>query len=458
MQASSPPQTRPVYDIIGAIDAARWSGKQKIALALCALAIILDGFDNQILGLAIPGMIKDWGVEKADFAHVLALGFLGMTIGTPIGGILGDRIGRKLTLVFSVMLFGATTLAIAFANGLVDLTIYRALGGIGMGGAIPAATTLIAEMTPARRRSLAVSLGLICIPIGGLLGGMIAKELLPIYGWRSLFLVGGGLPLLVSFILLAVLPESPQFLARKTGNSAEVTRRLRELGCEVPDGCTFAGAAADKKRSSLGALFEGGMPRNTLALWGAFFFCLLPVYVIYAWTPTLLTTSGIEIATASSAIAVFNLGGVLGSLITAYLIGQVGSRTALLSMLTGAVAASVLLSTLDLASVSKTILMAGLFVQGLCILGVQVTLYAVAAYVYPSEVRSTGVGATAGVGRIGALISSYVGAAVTAAGSANFFIAVAACLAVSLVSLSLLRRHIPRSSELEAAPVAAASH
>lgn len=93
-----------------------------------------------------------------------------------------------------------------------------------------------------------------------------------------------------------------------------------------------------------------------------------------------------------------------------------------------------------------------------CILGVQVTLYAVAAFVYPSEIRSTGVGATAGVGRIGALTSSYVGAAVTAAGSTNFFMAVAICLAVSLVSISLLRRHIPRSVDLDSAPAAAAAH
>lgn len=177
---------------------------------------------------------------------MLALGFLGMTIGTPIGGILGDRIGRKPTLVLSVMLFGVATAAIALANGILELSIYRTLGGVGMGGAIPAATTLIAEMTPARRRSLAVTLGLICIPIGGLAGGLIAAQLLPVYGWRSLFLVGGGAPFLVSFILMAVLPESVQFLARKSGNADEVTRRLREIGCDVPAGANFIDTSATK--------------------------------------------------------------------------------------------------------------------------------------------------------------------------------------------------------------------
>ncbi len=448
MQGSSPPQSG-AYNIVGAIDAAGWSGKQKIALALCALAIILDGFDNQILGFAIPGMMKEWGLERSSFAHVLALGFLGMTIGTPIGGILGDRIGRKPTLVLSVMLFGVATAAIALANGIMELSIYRTLGGVGMGGAIPAATTLIAEMTPARRRSLAVTLGLICIPIGGLAGGLIAAQLLPAYGWRSLFLVGGGAPFVVSFILMAVLPESVQFLARKSGNADEVTRRLREIGCDVPAGATFIDTSATKaQRPSFRALFAGDMPRDTLALWGAFFFCLLPVYVIYAWTPTLLTNSGIEIARASTAVAIFNLGGILGSLVTAFLIGKFGSRFALILMLAGAVAAAAVLATLDLAAISPMALMGSLFIEGFCILGVQVTLYALASYVYPTEIRSTGVGATAGVGRVGAIISSYVGAAVAGLGSTNFFLAVGGCLAVSLLSLAIVRRHIPRSSEL----------
>lgn len=170
--------------------------------------------------------------------------------------------------------------------------------------------------------------------------------------------------------------------------------------------------------------------------------------MIYAWTPTLLTNSGIEIARASTAVAIFNLGGILGSLVTAFLIGKFGSRFALIVMLAGAVAAAVVLATLDLAAISPMALMSSLFIEGFCILGVQVTLYALAAYIYPTAIRSTGVGATAGVGRIGAIISSYVGAAVAGLGSTNFFLAVGGCLAVSLLSLAIVRRHIPRSSEL----------
>lgn len=436
----------PVYDIVGAIDAAPWSGRQKFALAMCALAVILDGFDNQILGFAIPGMIKEWGVARADFAHVLALGFLGMTVGTPIGGLLGDRIGRKPTLVLAVLVFGAATAAAALSRGIFDLSMARTIAGIGLGGAMPAATTLIAELTPERRRSLAVTLGIVCIPLGGLVGGLIAAQVLPLHGWRALFVIGGVAPVLVGLILMALLPESPQFLARKSGNAKRVAQRLQAIGCDVPDNAVFIDSSTIKvDRPSFRALFGGAMTRDTLALWGAFFFCLLPLYVLYAWTPTLLTGAGIGIAIASTAVAIFNLGGILGSLFTAFLIGRLGSRIALLGMLAGAVVSALLLATIDLGPESRTAFMTCLFAEGFFILGVQVTLYALAAFVYPTAIRSTGVGATAGVGRIGAIISSYVGATVIAAGSGNFFVAVAICLGLSFASLAMLGRHIPRT-------------
>jgi MFS transporter, AAHS family, 4-hydroxybenzoate transporter len=160
---------QPVIDIGSLAEQGIWSTSRKQVLLLCALAIVLDGLDNQILGFAIPSMIKEWSVTRGDFAPALALGFVGMTVGTPIGGIVGDWLGRKVALIASVFLFGAATLAIAAAHGVGEVSLYRFLAGLGLGGALPAATALIAEFTPKRNRSLSVMLGIVCIPIGGVL-------------------------------------------------------------------------------------------------------------------------------------------------------------------------------------------------------------------------------------------------------------------------------------------------
>src|SRR5262249_45341241 len=145
--------------------------------------------------------IKEWSVTRGDFAPALALGFVGMTIGTPIGGVLGDWLGRKFALIASVFLFGAATLVISFVHSVGEVGLYRFLAGLGLGGALPAATTLIAEFTPKRNRSLSVMLGIVCIPLGGMIGGVLAAQLLPEYGWRMLFVVSGILPMIVAAIL-----------------------------------------------------------------------------------------------------------------------------------------------------------------------------------------------------------------------------------------------------------------
>jgi MFS transporter, AAHS family, 4-hydroxybenzoate transporter len=304
---------KPAIDIGSLAEEGTWNSSRKEVLLLCALAIILDGLDNQIFGFAIPSMIKEWSVTRGDFAPALALGFLGMTIGTPIGGVVGDWLGRKVALIASVFLFGAAALAIAAAHGVGEVSLYRFLAGLGLGGALPAATALIAEFTPRRNRSLSVMLGIVCIPIGGMIGGLLAAQLQPEYGWRMLFVVSGALPIVVAMILAVALPESLQYLLARGADTTKVAKSVRI----VDKASAASGVFVDRRdvgveRGSLTALFTVGFRRKTTALWIAFFFCLLPVYVLYAWAPTLLTSKGFDVQTASFGLALFNFGGVGG--------------------------------------------------------------------------------------------------------------------------------------------------
>ncbi|MBW7970235.1 MFS transporter [Bradyrhizobium sp. BR 10289] len=433
---------KPVVDIGVLAEEGAWSASRKGVLFLCALAIILDGLDNQILGFAIPSMIKEWNVARADFAPALALGFVGMTIGTPIGGIVGDWLGRKFALIASVFLFGAATLVISTAHGAGEVGLYRLLAGLGLGGALPAATALIAEFTPRRNRSLSVMLGIVCIPVGGMIGGVLAAQLLPEYGWRMLFVVSGILPMIVAAILAAVLPESPRYLLARGADPKRVAKSVQILDRTAAAANHFVDRRdAGAEQASLTALFSAALRRSTAALWVGFFFCLLPVYVLYAWAPTLLTGKGFDVPGASFALALFNFGGVAGCIATGWALGRFGTRATILTVSGAAAAGAAALALMPISSESKPLVMALLCAEGFCLLGAQGSLYALAAYVYPTSVRSSGVGAAAGFGRAGAIVSAYVGTLALNYGAPAFFGIIAACVGVTFVAVAIVDKH-----------------
>src|SRR5881275_802110 len=155
------------------------------------MTIILDGLDNQLLGAALPALMREWNLPRPAFVPVQTAGMIGMMIGGAIGGVIGDRLGR------SVVAFGALTLLVSLSGGLAVLTVLRFFAGFGLGGAMPNAAALSSEYVPKRHRPFAVTLTIVCIPLGGTLAGLLGAEILPRFGWRALFLVGGIVPLVL---------------------------------------------------------------------------------------------------------------------------------------------------------------------------------------------------------------------------------------------------------------------
>jgi len=440
----SPSADRAV-DIAELLDGGSWSRYQKLLIALAALAIIFDGFDIQILGIAIPSLIREWHVARADFGPVLAVGLAGMAIGGALAGQCGDRWGRRTALIGSVTVFGLATIGTAFIHGLAGLTVLRFLTGMGTGGAVPNATAFAAEFAPRRWRATAVKLTLVCVPLGGMLGGVLATWTLPRFGWRGLYAIGGVLPLLFAAVLRALLAETPRFLARRPGRWPELSGLLRRMGHKAPDGARFEDRAEPQgvKRASVRALFSPELVRETTGLWMAFFFCLGSIYLVFGWLPAMLTSRGLDIATASSGLAVYNFGGVLGVLMWAALVTQFGSRGPLLL---GAVAcagsALALLVAPIQASGDHWTLMAWLGINGLLANALQTSMYALAAHVYPTSVRATGVAYAATLGRIGGLVSSLIGASFIQAGGAYWY-ALAVAMVITFAGLGWMRNHYP---------------
>ncbi len=433
-------------DVARLLDEGAWSSRQKLFVLLTAITIVFDGIDNQLLGISVPAMMRDWSLTRSAFAPVLASGMVGMMIGGAIAGVVGDHLGRRIALIGSVMIFGVLTAAVALVDNVWALGTLRLLAGLGLGGAMPNAAALASEYVPRRHRPFAITLTIVCVPLGGMLAALVSGYVMPAFGWRALFAGGGLLSLVVGVILLWRLPESPRFLARRPDRWPELATILQQIGHPVTADATFVDSGEQHiTKVSVSALVTPDYRRDTAALWAAMFFCMLAVYTAFNWVPSMLAGAGLA-ATAANGLAAFNMGGVAGAICGGLIIARIGSRPTMLGLSAAAVAGAFVLAFVPIvprAAALPIVLMLG--VTGAAINATQTTLYALAAHVYPTSVRATGVGTAVAFGRLGGVLSTYAGAwALEAGGSHAFFTLMAAAMLIVGVALALVRRHVPR--------------
>lgn len=432
-------------DIADLLDRSRWTPFQKRLVALAATCVLVDGFDSQLIGYAIPVLIRDWGVSRADFAPVVAAGLIGMSVGSAIAGAVGDRFGRRRALIGSVALFATATGLIGFVHSLPAIGILRFVAGLGIGGAIPSATTLSAEFTPAKWRTVAVTSTIVCVPLGGMVAGVFSGYVLPHFGWRLLFWLGGAVPLALCVALVAALPESPRFLARHPAQWPHLRRLLARMSHAVPADAPFVDRldqARPDQSGGLTAVFADGRLADTIAIWVAFFLSLLAVYTAFSWLPTMLTAEGLDVGAAGAGLTAYNLGGVFGALLCALAITRIGSRWPLVACAAGAALSASYLRSAGVNDAAT--LTAGLAIHGFFVNAVQSTMFALCAYVYPTRIRATGTASALAVGRTGAILSAFAGAAVmTAGGASAFFGLLLAAMSGAMAALLVVRNHIP---------------
>src|SRR5687768_4467391 len=443
-------------DVGSVLDEGRWTGYQKLLIFGTALTIILDGVDNQLLPNAVPTLIQEWGRPRGDFIGALSWGPFGMMIGGLVGGIIGDRFGRRTALLGSVVTFAVLTFAIAFANSIEVLGALRFLAGVGLGGAMPNAATLASEYVPRKQRPFAVTLTIVCIPLGGVVAGELAARIIPTYGWRALFFAGGVIPVVLAMVLWKVLPESPRYLAGRRNRWPELTRTMRRIGHDVPDDVEYVEAATagvPKGKVNIGTLFGPHYLRDTMALSASFFFCLLVNYLVILLLPAVLTSpgNGFSQPEASRALRDSNFGGVAGAIFGAILIQRFGSRLTMLGMSALAVVCGFILAGAQINPQNALFLAVMFVLTGGLLNAVQTTMYALAAHVFPTEVRSTGVGTAVAFGRVGNILAVYVGGyALDTAGVPGYFGSWAVLMTLVFISLAVIQRHVPRSTAVVA--------
>lgn len=303
-------------DVQSFINAQPLSLYQCRIVLLCFLIVFLDGLDTAAMGFIAPALTQDWGIDRASLGPVMSAALIGMVFGALGSGPLADRFGRKGVLVVAVFLFGLFSLISAYSSNLDQLLVLRLLTGIGLGAAMPNATTLLSEYTPERLKSLLVTSMFCGFNLGMAAGGFVSAKLIPAYGWHSLLLLGGVLPLLLAAVLLVWLPESARFLVVRNRGADKVKQVLAPIApAEVVAARDFSVPEQKtvQSRNVFKVIFAGTYSAGTLLLWLTYFMGLVIVYLLTSWLPTLMRDAGASMEQAAFIGALFQLGGVLSS-------------------------------------------------------------------------------------------------------------------------------------------------
>lgn len=409
---------------------------QCLAIGICIVLNMIDGFDVLVMAFTAASVSAEWQLNGAQIGLLLSAGLFGMAGGSLFIAPWADRFGRRPLILGCLLLSGVGMLLSAISHSPLQLALLRGLTGLGIGGILASSNVIAAEYASRRWRGLAVSLQSTGYALGATLGGLLAVWLLSHWGWRSVFVFGGIVTLLVIPLVLLWLPESLDFLlARRPADALlRVNRLARRLGHPPLARLPAAGLREEGVGSGFGQLFAGPMRRTTLLIWLLFFLVMFGFYFVMSWTPKLLVAAGLSAQQGITGGVLLSIGGIFG----AALIGGLSSRwplTRVLSLFMLLTAGLLVLFVGSASSIAAALglgLLIGLFANG-CVAG----LYALSPAVYDASVRATGVGWGIGIGRIGAIVSPTVAGVLLDAGwqplhlygvFAVVFVLAAACL------------------------------
>lgn len=389
------------------IDARPVGSMQWYAIATCILIAVLDGFDTQTIGMLAPAMSADLGIVLVQFGPIFSAGLFGMLIGAMVLGPLADRYGRKTMVVSSTIVFGGLSLATAFASSYEELLVLRFVTGVGLGGALPNALALASEYSPKRLARVVVATLMCGMPLGAVVGGVVTSILLPVYGWHSIFIVGGVLPLAVALFAAAFMPESARFLISQGRNRGRLSSIMRRIAPELPPTQTYVIPQVTIGSIPIASLFSDGRWKDTILLWVPYFMNLVVLYFIVSWMPAVLVSAKHPVTVGITAISLFSAGGVVGCLLQGWLMSLFGVRKVIVVELAiyGALAAAMAINADSYVAVVVVSVLMGVVIQG-----AQAGLNVLATEIYPTRMRATGIGFAIGIGRIGSICGPLAGA------------------------------------------------
>lgn len=441
--AASPPD---VLNIQTLIDENRMSPFQYTVLFLCFAVLVLDGFDTAAIGYVAPALVAEWGTTRAALAPVLGAALFGLAFGAMAAGPGADRFGRKPVILISTLVFAVFSLLTAYADSVQSMTVLRFITGLGLGAAMPNAVTLMAELAPAKRRSFIINSVYVGFPLGAALGGFVSAGIIPQYGWESVFLLGGILPLLLLPVMAWLLPESVAFMVARNRPASQVASVLERIcGRSLSHIERFTAAESTKAAPSSGALSQVLSRRYllpTLMLWTTYFMGLLIFYLLTSWMPLMMKDAGFTIQKAALLSALFPLGGVTGTLVGGWLMDRHNPARVLAFTY---LAAAVLLVAVGQSMGNVAAFALLVFAAGTMVTGAQASLPALAAPLYPTQSRATGMAWMLGVGRFGGILGAMVGGVLLGM-QLSFSVILAMLAAPALIAMLALFTLSPRTA------------
>ena len=427
---------------------------------LCWTAVALDGFDLVVLGAVTPALLEyeAWGLTAPQIGAITSYGLIGMMIGALSIGTLADVIGRRACILASVVSFSVFTALLAFAPSPEIFGVLRFLAGLGLGGLIPTAATLVSEYARTRRGSSSITFMMTGYHVGGVLTALLAIPILPLLGWPAMFVLGALPALILVPLMLKNLPESTSFLvARGRRDEAERLADQYGISLEPEEVQTVRAEERASEGTGFGAvktLFSGGYLLGTLAFSVASFMGLLLVYGLNQWLPTIMRESGYALGAALAFLLVLNLGAVAGLLLAGPVADRYGSKVACAGWFALAAVFLFLLSI----QMPLILTYLAVFVTGFFVFSAQVLLYAYVSRHYPTSGRGTALGWAAGIGRVGAICGPILGGLLLGAGLAVpwGFYAFAIVGLLGAVFIFVVPRSPAEEAKSSAVPVGAA--
>ncbi len=381
---------------------------------LCTAVQMLEGYDLTSMAFAAPGLVHDWGIDRAGLGTVFSAGNLAAVLGAVIFGALGDRFGRRPALVASALILGIFSLLTVYAHSVGELVVLRFCTGLGIGGGFPNAIALVAEYVPARRRGLVLTLASCGISFGAVIGGTVVRALIAGHGWQAVFYIGGfvGIPLAV--ILMFALPELVRFLILGQRPKERIGRILVQIDPHFSFGAATVFTFSDEEQGGvrLKGLFTDGRALLTTVLSATLFASFVTLTFLNQWMPTMLTAFGVATGSAVTAAIVFQVGALVAALVHGLLIDRFGYRV--VTTLNYLVAAVFVLLLVSFGPAAHFIIVDA-FAVGFCCAGGQNMLNGLSGAVYPTVMRASGTGFAGAVGRLGGVVGPSIGGLMFAA-------------------------------------------
>lgn len=414
MSANVPATNTELAFIQDAINGGKGRATQILVISIALILNMLDGFDVTSMAFTVHNIGEDLSIGASNLGIVFSVALAGMVVGAMFIAPLSDKIGRRKMVLGSVFAIGISMLLTGYVTSLEQLIVARAVTGLGVGGMLASLATITAEYTPEKWRSLAVVSVTAGYPLGATVGGFIAAPLMEAYGWQSVFFAGGGATLAMTIVVYFLMPESLQFISVKRPPSAleKANHILGRLNQPPLDQLPEVKDSEEPVKANVFSLLTDEWRSKTIILWLTFFFCFITLYFLLSWIPKLVVNAGLSVSDGVYASVGFNAGAVIGIVSLGWMSARFGlSRIIAVFLFSSGVMMSIFALTNGL-----SFLIPYLFVIGFLLQGGFTGLYAAAAKMYPTEIRTTGVGWGIGLGRFGAVAGPYLGGVLIAQG------------------------------------------